>query len=617
MRKFNLIYIGFISILLLFITYFYLNIGKYEQQVKDNIKQVIFKNTSYFIDNIIEMIDNEVKGDLYSVLKNNEKLRKELEKRMEILINPSFKYVYMLYRDKEGKYRYLLDGSKDDKGLFDEKFDVNKEEWDKVYDTKKPTVIFQNNFSGLWVTTLKPYIQNNRVVGVVAMDFSTTLLGYLSKTLEPLKNLFFYIFIAAIFLFSVILYQIILQLRTKKESVTDPLTGAYNRVFLREFVKKINYYSYDVAMIDLDHFKKVNDNYGHKAGDYILQGFVKIVKSSLRQKDVLIRFGGEEFLLFLHRDKNKQSKAKEVLERIRKKIEEYDFKFDGEDIKSTISIGLVTDIYTYRDIQEVIKKADERLYIAKHSGRNRVVYKEQISNSTNRLSISQIKSAIDENRILCQYQPIVEVDSKKVVKFEALIRLIDKDGKIIYPNSFIDTIENTNIYRDMTKKLLSIVFEKIKESNTSVSMNLNLSDIVDNAIYETIYNEIKMHKNLANFLTLELLEYELLDSEILYDRLKTIKEYGVKIALDDFGSGYSNFAIFKTLPIDILKIDGGLIKNIHELEISHKVVEAITFLAYNLELEVVAEFVHNKEVLDKISELNIKYAQGFYLGKPS
>ncbi len=621
MKISNAIYSGFIIFLLLFIAFLYINIEDFEKKITQNIRDVILTNTSYLADNIVSIIKNSVGDeDIYTILKNNPQLRHQLESKMQVLVTPSFKFIYMLYKDKDGRYRYLLDGSKEDKAFFDSKFDVNEKEWNKVYATKKTNIIFQDDLTGLWITTLRPYMIDGNVQGVVAIDFSTKLLDIFSEIMKPMKEVFLYIFFAIIFLFAVILYQIIIQRKTKKETVIDPLTHAYNRVFLRDFIDKIDFYHYDIVMLDLDYFKKINDNYGHKAGDFILESFVGLVKKNLRDKDYIVRFGGEEFLIFLYKERKKQSSAIHTLERIRKRIENYNFVYNDTVIKVTVSIGLVDDMHKYKTIQEVMKKVDERLYAAKHSGRNIIIDSDVSSTNmvqTALMEIEKIKLAIDEGRVFCHFQPIVEIQTQSIVKYEALIRLKDEDGTTIYPNSFLDAIEGTNIYRDMTKKLLEIVFEQTKQKQVAISINLNLSDIADNSIYTILSDELLEHKLYANYLTIELLEYEtVLNESLLIERLREIKSYGVSIALDDFGSGYSNFSIFEAFPIDIVKIDGSLIKNIDTSKTSYSIVEAIVRFATNLEMDVVGEFVHNEAVLHKLKELNLQYGQGFHLGKP-
>ncbi len=621
MRILSLFYIIFIATLLAFIAFLYISIEEFEKKIIKNIQNVILTNTSYFADNIISTIKKEVGNkNLYEALKNNPQLRSKLESKIQMVVTTSFRYIYMLYRDKNGRYRYLLDGSLSDKGFFDSKLDVNVKEWDKVYVTKKTNVFFQSGIDNLWITTLKPYIVNDEIQGVLAIDFSTQLLDNFSKILNPIKEMFLYIFLAIIFLFSIVLYQIVIHLKTKKEIIIDPLTRTYNRIFLRDKIEKLDVYDYDLAMLDLDHFKKINDTFGHKAGDLILENFAMLVKRNLRDKDFIIRFGGEEFLILLYKGKNKNINSKKILERIKKAVEEYDFIYEGKTLKITVSIGLVKDLYKYANIKEAIKIADKRLYDAKYSGRN-IIIDYDISYDAlpknNQIDIEKVKLAIDNNRVICHFQPIVNLDTKKVIKYEALVRIIDENGNLIYPNSFLDSIEGTNIYRDMTKKLLEIVLNKIRTKNVSISINLNLSDLIDNSIYKILYDELSQNKIYAKFLTIELLEYEkALNKQLLSKRIDEIKSFGVKIALDDFGSGYSNFSIFEVFPIDIIKIDGSLIKNIDVSNTSYGIVEAIVKLAINLKMDIIGEFIHNEVVFSRLKELKLKYGQGYYLGKP-
>lgn len=615
MKQLNIIYSFFVVLLLFVLVYLYVRLGDFELQAKKNIESVIIKNTSYFIENVEKNIKQHVKSNLYKSLKSNPQLRKELETNMGMLITPSFKYIYVLYRDSAGKYRYLLDGSKEEKGLFDMKFDIDTQAWDSVYLSKEKKIVTQDDVSSIWITTLYPIVYDGDVQGVIALDFSTSLFQYISNVLSPLKDIFLYVFVATFSLLVVILYQMFLQLKTKRESITDPLTKAYNRVYLRDLVEKINLYNYDVAMLDLDHFKKVNDNFGHDMGDYVLVNFVKLLQKSIRSKDIIIRFGGEEFLLFLYKEKKKESQATEVMQRVLKTVSQYNFVYENSSLQITCSAGLVKEAFKYNSVQQVIKKADERLYSAKSRGRNRIV-ESDISACVDRLSLGAVKQALDEERLLCHFQPIFTLSTKKIAKYEALVRLRGEGEKLYYPNQFLDTIEGTNVYRDLTKNVLEIVFEKIAEHQIAMSMNLNLSDIIDNSIYEMLIKELEASKSLAQFLTIELLEYESLANDILLDRIVAIKSYGVKIALDDFGSGYSNFSIFENLPIDIIKIDGSLVKNIDNSKTSYIIVESIARLAKRLGLVVIAEFVHSKAVLDVLEELDVRCGQGFYLGKP-
>ncbi len=620
MKVINKIYIFITLIIFLSIGFLYYSIVKIDEETKINIENVLVLEASFFAKNVAEEIKNKVEKNLYETLKNTPKLRERFEEEFSISITPSFKYIYILYRDKNGHYRYLLDGSKEDKGEFNQRLNVDKEKWDKVYSTKEAQVFTQNDIDKLFITYLKPIILKKDVEAVLAIDFSTSLLGTINNAVAPIKDMFLYIFAAISVLLLILTYQVILNIYTKKESVTDPLTQTYNRNYLRDFLQKIDLSKYQIAMLDIDYFKKINDNYGHKAGDYILAEIARNIKESIRPKDILIRFGGEEFLIFFHKDKNKKTDAYDISQRIRKNIQEKNFSYEEIQTKLTVSLGVVLNTGHYKTIHDAIKKADQRLYVAKKQGRNKVVFNDEniLSNSYNaNISISDVKEALEHNRIICHYQPIVDLSSNEIVKNEALVRMIDRDGKTIYPNSFLDLISNTNIYNDMTKVVLDIVFLQIKQHKSKISINLNLSDILNTSIYHIVLEELEKHKDLANYLTIELLEYEQIDEEILKERLLHIKSFGVQIALDDFGSGYSNFSIFQTLPIDILKIDGSIIKNINTSKVAFSILDSIILFCKRLDIEIVAEFVHSEEILNIVKDLRVKQGQGFHLAKPS
>jgi diguanylate cyclase (GGDEF)-like protein len=374
-------------------------------------------------------------------------------------------------------------------------------------------------------------------------------------------------------------------------------------------------------MLDIDHFKGVNDTYGHKVGDNILSDVASIIKKVIRSDDIFIRFGGEEFLLFIRRKNTKEMLATQIAERIRYKIEEKIFTYDTVSLKITISIGITCSPQHFKTISEAIKHADELLYIAKREGRNRVVSdmnaKEIPKYATQNLHINDIKDAIEENRLICHYQAIFCTQTQKIAKYEALVRIKNRDGSLIYPNEFLPNIVHTNLYNQMTKMILDIVFEKIKRNKVTISVNLNFSDIINKNIFKLIVEELEHNKDVAPWLTIELLEYEVLEAQHSFEHnIATIQSYGVKIAIDDFGAGFANYNVFQILQINTIKIDGSLIKNIDTSPTSYKIVKSIKFLTEELGIETVAEFVHSKEVYATVKELGITKVQGFYLAKP-
>ena len=615
------LYIVIFTSIIIAIGYLLIQTTQTQEVLNRNVENILINEAKTFAHNINKLLKDNAKENLYKTLQANPGLHTQLENSLSVLRGDTFKYIFVLYRDKHGTYRFLLDGS-EDKASFNQRLNVDKKLWNKVYTTQKPLIVNQKKLDGLWITYLLPFVTKNGTEAIIAIDFSKELPQNIYNAIAPLNHITLYIFIAIGFLVIILVYQTFLSIKNKKASITDPLTQTYNRNYMRELLKKINISNYQIMMCDIDYFKHINDNYGHKAGDEVLLKTAKIINNEIRPNDILIRYGGEEFLLFIKKDKNSEKLAYNVAQRIRKKIENTLFIYDEKEIKITISIGITCHPEHFKSIAEAIKYADEMLYIAKREGRNKVVtgkdnnIKRQDNNS--KKSIHEVKAALEDGRIICFFQAIYEIKSNKIAKYEALVRLKEKDGTIIPPAQFLETIMYTNIYNDLTKTVLETVFLHIKEHKVAISINLNFSDILDNAIFQLIINELQTHKELAPWLIVELLEYEIFleTTAIIQERLAQIKAYGVRIALDDFGSGYSNYTIFKILPIDILKIDGSLIKDLDRSKTSRTITDSIVLLAKELGIKTVAEFVHSKEVLKEVQKLGIDEAQGFYLAKP-
>lgn len=612
----------FISIIIA-IGYLYFSLTQTQEKLADNINSLFISQTREFAHNIQDEIHKRVQHHLYNTLLDNEELRLDLEDSMSTVTTDTYKFIYVLYKDAQGNYRYLLDGSKEDKGEFDEKLNVNKNLWNRVYKTQHSQLLYQKNLDGLWGTYLEPIIYDGKTVAIVAIDFSTSFPENIAKAMQPLNNIFLYIFVAIILVLIILAYQTFLNLRTKKDAITDELTQTYNRNYLREFLEDINVAKYQIIMLDIDYFKHVNDTYGHKIGDNILRDVSELIKKQIRQNDKLVRFGGEEFLLFIYRKESGAKLAFNVAQRIRKKIEKTPFVYGDVEIHITVSMGISCSPEHFKNVSDAIKHADEMLYIAKRAGRNQVITQENKEGVTTLkqdegLSIHEIKEVIESGGLRCFFQPIFDTQTQKVLKYEALVRLELQDGTIVPPMLFVPNILYTNLYNQMTKGVLEIVFDKIAKHQIPISVNLNFSDILNNDILEMIVQELESHKEFAPWLVIELLEYEPLDIDktIVMKNITKIKSYGVKIAVDDFGSGYANYEVFQMLPIDIIKIDGSLIKNIDTSSISYTVVRSILLLTQELGIETVAEFVHSQEVFEVVKELGVSSVQGFYFAQP-
>ena len=611
-------------ILGLFLAYTYSDILRAKENIFDRIEKHKIEQISFVLKNLQEDIykNNQIvtKNDLVSFFEEK-KNREKYEHILSMMLSSDVKYSYVLYKDDENKFRFLLDASKTDKANFNQKFDIDLKEYNLAYATKEPQTVKQKNVENIYITYIYPIISNGAVIGLFNIDFTTEIKSIILESIKPLEA-FFTILTIFIFIFmGITLVQIFHYFITKKKIFTDPLTNTFNRNYLEEIGHVIDLKNYSIAMLDLDKFKVINDTYGHKAGDYVLSHVSTIFKKSIRDSDILIRYGGEEFLLLINNRDSEKLKMT-ICERIRANVAKENFSYDGDDIKVTLSIGIHKHPSLEKNLQEAIKIADKMLYEAKRSGRNRVVvYDEKLnshsSSSSSSKYLSFVKEALAEDRVTCHYQPIYSHHTGEIFKYEALVRIISKDGKVIMPMSFMPQIKLTNVHYKLTQRVLSTVFDKFKDNQKLVSININFSDLIHPDIEDSIVKALKSNHNLASRVTFEILESDEIENiELFKQKIHLLHSLKAKVSIDDFGSGYSNFKSVIDIEANFLKIDGSLIKNIDINSKDFKVVKSIVHFAAQSNMQTIAEFVHSKEVYEKLLLLDIDYMQGYYISKP-
>lgn len=611
-------------LLSLFFLYVYSDITKAKNEIFDRIEHHQIEQISFVLKNIekdiLDSSENLGSNDLVAMF-GNTTIREEYEHIISLMLTSNVKYAYILHKDNENRFRFLLDASQSDKAEFYQKFDVTSPEYEAVYKEKKPQIIEQHDIENLYLTYLYPIISNGHVVGLFSIDITTNIQKIILESIKPLETFFAVLIIFVLLLMGMTIMQIFHYFVTRKRIFTDPLTKTFNRNYLEEISPLLNLEHYSLAMLDLDKFKSINDSYGHKAGDYVLSRASMIFKESIRDSDILVRYGGEEFLLLINNRSNNKTNI-DICERLRSNISKELFTYDSNDIKVTVSIGLHKHPSLEKNLQEAIKLADEMLYVAKKSGRNRVVtYDEKqsskSSSSTSSKDIGFVKEALDENRVVCYFQPIYDHKCGEIFKYEALVRIVSKNGTIISPMQFLPGLKNTNMHYKLTQRILLIIFEKFKSNQKMVSININFSDLVNPDIEETIIKHLSQNHHLASRVTFEMLESDEIDDvELFKKKINLIHSLKAKVSIDDFGSGYSNFKTIIDVEANFLKIDGSLIRNIATNNKDFRVVKSIVHFARQSNMQTVAEFVHSKEVYEKLLMLDIDYMQGFYISEP-
>ncbi|NPA29875.1 MAG: bifunctional diguanylate cyclase/phosphodiesterase [Epsilonproteobacteria bacterium] len=619
MKRVLILFTLFLLSIFVAIFYLYHKMDVIHRKISENVETLFINEAGEFSRNV-EGYLKRLTGSDYPVekLMRNPNLRTLAERALGIIITPTIKYVYIVYKDEDGHYRYLVDGSREDRGEFGEPINVDEPRWRASFLSGKPTVLSQKNLEKIWGTYLYPLKGKKGTDAVVAIDFSMNLPRQINGASRPMQMVFLYIFVAIGLFIFLLAWQTFLLFKTRKISMHDALTGAYNRTFLQDFLNGMDPARYHLLMIDLDHFKQINDTYGHKAGDLILKGFAERVRRLIRNKDTLIRYGGEEFLIFLRR-KDGDEVPEIVAERIRTAVADAPFFFEKEKIHLTVSVGLIEKPERYKSPNLAVKAADQMLYRAKRTGRNKVVSDREEAtlpyDQEREITLYTVRHALEEGRVVCHYQPIFDLRNGKPVKYEALVRIVDRE-RYYTPADFLPLIAHTTLYADVTKRVLQSVFNVMERSDYAISVNLELTDILDNKIYDILIAQLKKNRALAHRLIVELLENEPYDSDELVRRLKEIRQFGTRIALDDFGSGYANFALFQKINIDILKIDGSLVKSASVDMKSYNIVISIQQFANRLGIETVAEYIHDEATLRIMRDAGVTFGQGHYLGAP-
>jgi EAL domain-containing protein (putative c-di-GMP-specific phosphodiesterase class I) len=228
-----------------------------------------------------------------------------------------------------------------------------------------------------------------------------------------------------------------------------------------------------------------------------------------------------------------------------------------------------------------------------------------------------LKNAIKRDDILVYFQPIFENTTGKINKYECLIRVCNRDGEILSPASFLNVVKETRLYADITEIMIRKSISIMENTPYEFSINLSIGDLIDKKFNNFIREIFHRNRGIAKRITFEIVESEGIENyQVVHDFIHEMKEYGCKMAIDDFGAGYSNFEHILRLDVNYLKIDSSMIKNIDTDIYSQIIVETIVNFVKKLDIEIIAEFVHSEKIFHKVKALGVDYSQGYYIGKP-
>lgn len=495
---------------------------------------------------------------------------------------------------------------------------------------KKVTIALANRKSVLLILSELTDIQDKLAMNTLQdsmryHDSSRSVIIYLTLTT---------FFIGVLIALLVIRQSSSKNIEIQHQASHDDLTGLPNRKefennLLHVFLdSKTNDSEHALCYMDLDHFKIINDTCGHDAGDRLLISLTKIIKEKIRGHDLLGRLGGDEFGLIL---KNcSLSKALEITQGLIAIVKKYEFKSGDRVFHVGVSIGVVAINKRTKNIAAAMSDADVACYAAKDMGRGRVhvheLHDDQMSTIQKELYwVADIQSSIQDNRFKLFTQAITPVDPDEAVSmYEVLLRLKDDDNNMVSPGEYIPAAERFGLMKDVDLWVIknALNYSKLLNSNANAPriklfINLSANSLSDNKVCDYIINvldELSLPKGCICF---EITETAAIKNITQANKMITeLKSKNIEFALDDFGSGMSSFGYLKTLDVDYLKIDGRFVVNMAENKIDYAMVAAMNEIGSVMNIKTIAEHVEDSLTFEKLKELGIHYAQGYYFSMP-
>jgi len=382
-----------------------------------------------------------------------------------------------------------------------------------------------------------------------------------------------------------------------------------------------NYQNPILIYMKLDKFDMLEDFYDNDTVEEIEQHAAAHLQkrfSEIFEFDKVYQLGSGEFALLIDYERyfdEKQNFIQEI-KKMQAIIKEDNISLENVEYDIAILISLV---YEKEKILESAKLGIKKVLQTKKDFfiANNLATMEQQKAKKNMQMVKTIKNAINNSKIISYFQPIIDNKTKEIVKYESLVRLIDENDEILVPFFFLDAAKKSNYYLKITDIVLEHSFTILKNCTNDISINLSALDIEQNSMRNKIFDLLEQHKENAHRIVFELLEDEAInDFEIIKKFITDVKKYGVKIAIDDFGAGYSNYERLLQYQPNILKIDGCLIRDIDKSSYSLSVVKSIVTFAKEQNLQTIAEFIENEAIFNIVKELGVDYSQGYYFGKP-
>ncbi|MDF3035886.1 MAG: hypothetical protein K0S28_1160 [Paucimonas sp.] len=411
----------------------------------------------------------------------------------------------------------------------------------------------------------------------------------------------------------------------------DALTGLLNRVEFELMATQLlqsarsAHRQHALMYLDLDQFKLVNDTCGHLAGDELLRQLATLLSSNMRKSDTLARLGGDEFGLLL--EACPQDRAIEIAQHLIDTVRAFRFEWEGKLFGVGLSIGMVMVNDHSRDLQTLLKAADAACYAAKEKGRNRVeLFRQGDASAPEQPAridwISRLQSAAAEHRFALHYQKIVPVvDQRASCHVEILLRYRDEQGRLLLPMAFLPAAERygllASIDRWVVRQTLGMDPSLLPDDAALIAVNISGTSLADGDFQDFLKEELRASRIPVNRLCIEISEAAAISNlHRSIALMQMLRSLGCSCALDEFGSSLSSLAHLKSLPVDYLKINGSLTKNLTNDPVDYATLESIHRIAKVMKIRTIAKFVENYEALPHLRRIGIDFAQGFALHEP-
>jgi diguanylate cyclase (GGDEF)-like protein/PAS domain S-box-containing protein len=418
------------------------------------------------------------------------------------------------------------------------------------------------------------------------------------------------------------------------QATHDPLTGLVNRRVFEQRLnrvlesRRISGGSHIFCYLDLDKFKIVNDTCGHTAGDELLKQVTSILRNKVRLRDTLARLGGDEFGILM--EHCSLDRAEFLANTLCEAIANFRFHWENKSFQIGVSIGVIEISDRFNNLNDLLMAADASCYAAKDAGRSRVhVYSDSNQNDA-KLSQGQVHwedrltLALEEKQFKLFKQPIKNVCSTIEGEcYEILVRLEDENKTLIPPGAFLPAAERYSLMPKLDQYIISNTFaffaynpERLQKL-AMCTLNLSGYTLTSEGLVDFIINNLTQYKLPAHKFCFEITETAAISNlNFVTGLIKSLKEHGFLFALDNFGSGLSSFAYLKNLPVDFLKIDGILIKDICDDPVNFAMSKAINEIGHVMNKQTIAEFVETADIYDKLKDVGIDFVQGYWIKEP-